>query len=162
MGNTASCTPCAVYPRPAKVIGNDGLIEEYAHTVRVAELMFDNPGQFVCDSDHLNVGCRIPGLAADDELEQHHVYFLLPMDMLYSVLTEEEMSTLSCRASGAVRKSGSKKNNIVKTIPTLGDFCLFPPETKQVEEPNSSVSLSVRMSRQRSWIPALDTIEEVP
>ncbi|OEL38843.1 hypothetical protein BAE44_0000135, partial [Dichanthelium oligosanthes] len=58
-----------------------------ARPVRASELMLDHPGQFVCDSGRLAVGCRVPGVAADELLRPRHAYFLLPMDMLYSVLT---------------------------------------------------------------------------
>lgn len=133
------------------------------HTVRAAELMVENPGQFVCDSNYLEVGCRIPGLVADEELEPHRLYFLLPMDMLYSVLTEEEEVSLSCKASKARKKGGGTKNVGRRILPVLGDFCLFPTEDEQVAERTRSVNkVGGRIARVRSWMPALDTIEEVP
>ncbi|KAG1334823.1 putative DUF4228 domain protein [Cocos nucifera] len=125
--------------------------------------MVENPGQFVCDSNYLKVGCRIPGLVADEELEPHRLYFLLPMDMLYSVLTEEEKVSLLCKASKAMKKGGGPKNIGRRILPVLSDFCLFPTEDKQVAERTRRVNkVGRRMSRERSWTPALDTIEEVP
>ncbi|RWW87160.1 hypothetical protein BHE74_00004046 [Ensete ventricosum] len=161
MGNTA-CAPYAAAGSGGsiKVISSDGGFEEYVHSVRAAELMVENPGEFVCDADHLSVGCRIPGLVADEELERRRLYFLLPMDLLFSVLTEEEMAALSCRASTATKKRGVAKNFGRRILPVvLSDFCLFPAEAKRVSDTTSSVK---RMSTQRSWKPALDTIEEVP
>ncbi|URE42859.1 fruit protein [Musa troglodytarum] len=143
----------------AEVIGSDGEFEEYVHSVRAAELMVENPGEFVCDAHHLSVGCRIPGLVADEELERRRLYFLLPLDLLFSVLTEDEMAALSCRASTATKKRGVAKNFGRRILPVLSDFCLFPAEAKRVSETTGSVK---RMSTQRSWKPALDTIEEVP
>lgn len=78
-----------------KVIHADGTVTRLARPVRAAELMRDHPGQFVCDSARLTVGCRVPGVAADELLRPRHAYFLLPMDMLYSVLTDDEMAALS-------------------------------------------------------------------
>ncbi|CAO2193394.1 unnamed protein product [Urochloa humidicola] len=78
-----------------KVIHADGTVTRLARPVRASELMLDHPGQFVCDSGRLAVGCRVPGVAADELLRPRHAYFLLPMDMLYSVLTDEEMAALS-------------------------------------------------------------------
>ena len=111
MGNTPSCIPLA----PAggggsasssvgatKVIHADGTVTRLARPVRASELMLDHPGQFVCDSGRLAVGCRVPGVGADEILRPRHAYFLLPMDMLYSVLTDEEMAALSeCHAATA-------------------------------------------------------------
>ncbi|CAL9183719.1 unnamed protein product [Musa hybrid cultivar] len=158
MGNSA-CTPFAASGGSTKVINGEGGLEEYVQSVRAAELMVENPGQFVCSSNHLSVGCRIPGLKADEALQRRRVYFLLPMDMLFSVLTEEEMAALSRRASAAM-KWGVSKNNIRRRIfPVLSDLCLLPAEAKKVNEP---ARISKRMSRKRSWKPALDTIVEVP
>ncbi|XP_064941618.1 uncharacterized protein LOC135595043 [Musa acuminata AAA Group] len=153
MGNTA-CAPYATGSGGSiKVISSDGKFEEYVHSVRAEELMVENPGEFVCDADHLSVGCRIPGLVADEELERRRLYFLLPMDLLFSVLTEEEMAALSCRASTATKKRGVAKNFGRRILPVLG------AEAKRASETTGSVK---RMSTQRSWKPALDTIEEVP
>ncbi|XP_008811790.2 uncharacterized protein LOC103722870 [Phoenix dactylifera] len=163
MGNATSCTPYAVPTGSIKVIDSNGGVEEYMHTVRAAELMVENPGQFVCDSNYLKVGYRIPGLVADEELEPHRLYFLLPMDMLYSVLAEEEVASLSCKASKAMRKRGRSKNIGRRILPVLSEFCLFPTEDKPVAERTRSVNkMCGRMSKERSWTPALDTIEEVP
>ncbi|WOL02864.1 hypothetical protein Cni_G11583 [Canna indica] len=165
MGNTASCTPYAVAGRGStKVINGDGDFEEYAHSVRAAELMVENPGQFVCDSNYLSVGCRVPGLAADEELERRRLYFLLPMDMLFSVLTEDEMEAISRRAATATKKGWGASKNIGRRIfPVLSDFCLIPAEAKQVIE-SKPTARNIRrpVSRQKSWKPALDTIEELP
>ncbi|CAO2180687.1 unnamed protein product [Urochloa humidicola] len=114
MGNMPSCVPlgpavggggCASSASSAaatKVIHADGTVTRLARPVRASELMLDHPGQFVCDSGRLAVGCRVPGVAADELLRPRHAYFLLPMDMLYSVLTDEEMAALSeCHAATA-------------------------------------------------------------
>lgn len=113
MGNTPSCILLAVAPAggggrassssssaaaatTTKVIHADGTVTRLARPVRASELMLDHPGQFVCDARRLAVGCRVPGVAADELLQPRHAcYFLLPMDMLYSVLTDDEMAALS-------------------------------------------------------------------
>ncbi|KAG1330593.1 hypothetical protein COCNU_02G005610 [Cocos nucifera] len=144
---------------------SNGGVEQYVHSVRAAELMVENPGQFVCDANYLKVGCRVPGLVADKELEPRRLYFLLPMDMLYSVLTEEEMASISCKASSAIKKGGGYSRNIGRRLilPVLGDFCLFPAGAKQVKGRTGTVkNVGEMLSTGRSWRPALDTIEEVP
>lgn len=122
--------------------------------------MHENSGHFVCDSNSLRVGCRVPGLAAEHQLEAGRLYFLLPMDLLYSVLTEEEMALLACRATR--KRSGSYIGR--RIFPVLIDFCLIPSEAKKVaEEPERhrvAEGGGGEVSGRPSWRPALDTIEE--
>lgn len=164
MGNVASCTPLnsnGVF----KVLFFDGRVEAYTKPIKAAELMLDHPGQFVCDSSNLKVGHRILGLLADEELERRKFYFLLPMDLLYSVLTHEEMSSLNYKASRAT-KHGSF-NNLGKIFPVFSEFCMFPSEPKRLEadnqvvrEPELEPEPVERYFKQRSWRPILETIDE--
>ncbi|KAK3440701.1 hypothetical protein EUGRSUZ_B00987 [Eucalyptus grandis] len=160
MGNAASCAPSIIISGSsvAKVLSSDGKMQIYTRPVRAAELMLENPGQFLCNSSTLRVGHRIHGLLADEELELRRFYFFLPMELLYSVLTYEEMSALTYRASKAL-KHGSF-NNLSKIFPV----CIFPSESKRTEGSDRDVVLEPieRYSKQRSWRPALETIVETP
>uniref|UniRef100_A0A6N2LY63 Uncharacterized protein n=1 Tax=Salix viminalis TaxID=40686 RepID=A0A6N2LY63_SALVM len=98
--------------------------------------MLESPGQFVCDSASLKVGHRIHGLVADDELERRQLYFVLPMELLYSVLTREEMSSLTYKATRAL-----KYNNFVKIFPVLSEFCIFPSDGKTMDSMAQNSSL---------------------
>ncbi|XP_074265519.1 uncharacterized protein LOC141587958 [Silene latifolia] len=99
MGNAAFCTPVLSGSNWAtKVLTWEGNLEIHSTPVKAVELMLDNPGKFLCHSNALQVGHRISGLLADDELECRQLYFLLPMGMLYSILTQEEVSHLNYRA----------------------------------------------------------------
>ncbi|XP_052180405.1 uncharacterized protein LOC127793744 [Diospyros lotus] len=162
MGNAASCAPSMISSGVVKVLLSDGRLEIYTRPVKAAELMLENPSQFICDAGHLKVGHRIPGLLADEELERRQFYFLLPMEMLYSVLTHEEFTSLSYKASKALKQGVSL--NFAKIFPVLGEFCMFPSEAKTLETPgNSHPGRPVdRYCRQRSWTPALETIVETP
>ncbi|PQQ15471.1 uncharacterized protein Pyn_28864 [Prunus yedoensis var. nudiflora] len=128
-------------------------------------------GQFVCESSSLKVGNRVHGLTADEELERRQFYFLLPMDLLYSVLTHEELSSLTYKASKALKHRSF--NSFSKIFPVLGEFCMFPSEAKRLDKnigddisPSSHsepmLVLVERYSKQRSWKPALETIIETP
>lgn len=164
MGNATSCAPSILSNTGVvKVVSSDGRLEVYTRPVKAAELMLDKPGHFVCNSTDLKVGQRIPGLSADEELELRQLYFLLPMEMLYSVLTHEEISSLSYKASKVV-KHGSTSKNFGRIFPLgLSDFCMFPSETKTLASPTTDHPKPVqRYSRQRSWSPALETIVETP
>ncbi|XP_004503263.1 uncharacterized protein [Cicer arietinum] len=163
MGNAASCTPTnGVF----KVLLLNGRIETYTKPIRAAELMVEYTGQFVCDSSYLKVGHRIQGLLADEELERRKFYFLLPMELLYSVLTHEEMSSLNYKASRATKHASF--NNLGKIFPVFSEFCMFPSETKRItleaDHNNQVVREETepvkRYSKQRSWRPALETIDE--
>ncbi|XP_068638674.1 uncharacterized protein [Aristolochia californica] len=154
MGNSASCSPSIASARTIRVVFRDGRLEEYRRPLKAAELMLENPRHFVCDSNNLEEGQRVSGLAADEDLEPRQLYLLLPMDMLFSVLTSEEMSYLSHKGS---LKNGAS-TNIAKIFPVLGEFCLFPSEAKHAR----AAEPTERFARQRSWQPALDTIVETP
>ncbi|XP_021801090.1 uncharacterized protein LOC110745322 [Prunus avium] len=174
MGNAAaSCAPSLVISSSGvvKVMFLDGRLEVYTRAVKAAELMLENPGQFVCESSSLEVGNRVHGLTADEELERRQFYFLLPMDLLYSVLTHEELSSLTYKASKALKHRSF--NSFSKIFPVLGEFCMFPSEAKRLDKnigdvisPSSHsepmLVLVERYSKQRSWKPALETIVETP
>ncbi|KAG0491484.1 hypothetical protein HPP92_004456 [Vanilla planifolia] len=167
MGNI-SCMPHDA-AETAKVVTCSGTAYEFLHPVRAEELVRENPGQFVCDSSNLQVGCRVPGLASDQELQRQRLYFLLPLDLLFSVLTEEEMACLRSRAARTKRqrtpkrkKSDGRKKRI---FPMFGDFCLSPPvangsEMKEEKKDCKAMVCGDAGWKQRSWKPALDTIEE--
>lgn len=163
MGNTASCTPSLIANGVFKVLFLDGRVEAYTKPMRAAELMLEYPGQFVCDSSYLKVGHRIQGLLADEELERRKFYFLLPMELLYSVLTHEEMSSLNYKASRALKRGSF--NNLAKIFPVFSEFCMFPSEPKRLEHDSEVISEAEpleRYSKHRSWRPALETIDETP
>ncbi|KDP25973.1 hypothetical protein JCGZ_22703 [Jatropha curcas] len=157
MGNATSCAP-SIIPSSGvvKVLFSNGTFQIYTKPVKAAELMVENPGQFVCESTSLKVGQRVQGLLADEELERRQLYFLLPMDLLYSVLTQEESTSLTCRATKAF-----KFNHFGKIFP---DFRIFPSEMKKMETASSPNCIEPKLvesySKQRSWKPALETIVE--
>ncbi|KAJ4830334.1 hypothetical protein Tsubulata_041837 [Turnera subulata] len=165
MGNGTSCAPSIISSSGVvKVLFSNGNLQIYTKPVKAAELMLENPGHFVCDSTTLRTGHRIHGLSADEELQRRQLYFLLPMDLLYSVLTREEMSSLTYKATKALKQT----NNFGKIFPVFSDFiCIFPSEfVKTVDATNQSgehtVPATERYTKQRSWKPALETIVEIP
>ncbi|EXB61737.1 hypothetical protein L484_008805 [Morus notabilis] len=174
MGNAASCAPSIISNGATKVLSQDGAMEVYTRPVKAAELMLENPGKFVCDSSSLVVGHRIQGLSADGELEKRQLYLLLPMELLYSVLTHEEMSsfttfggTNSKPPNSNNKNNGGSLANFGKIFPSLGEFCTFLPnsESKTLGSPVNYHSDPVDQrlySKQRSWRPALETIFETP
>jgi hypothetical protein len=159
MGNATSCAPSIISSNGVvKLLFSDnGNLQIYTKPVKAAELMLENPGQFVCDSASLKVGYRIHCLSADDELERRQLYFVLPTELLYSVLTHEELSSLTYKATKAL-----KYNNFGKIFPVLSEFCIFPSEGKTTDSMATEPQPMERYSKQRSWKPALETIVETP
>ncbi|KAL6626618.1 hypothetical protein ACP70R_030344 [Stipagrostis hirtigluma subsp. patula] len=195
MGNMPSCisiahgggcasSSSAAASAATKVIHADGTVTRLARPVRASELMQEHPGQFVCDAGRLAVGCRVPGVAADEVLEPRRAYFLLPMDMLYSVLTDEEMAALSSVHAATAASSSWKRITTGCTrggggggSPRAKDGCgdgakVFPvvnllqadlgsdQHERAAAVKKSSGAAGLR--RHRPWQPVLDTIEEVP
>lgn len=167
MGNSASCAPSMVSNGAAKVLSLDGKLESYTKPVKAAELMIENSGKFLCDSGDLKVGHRIQGLLPDEDLECRRLYFLLPMDLLYSVLTLEEMSSLTYIATKALKQGNS--SGFGRIFPVLiSELCILPSEVNRLKsehgdrESENSTKKPVQrlMSKQRSWKPALETIAE--
>ncbi|KAG0536864.1 hypothetical protein BDA96_03G098500 [Sorghum bicolor] len=116
--SSSSAAAAAATNTTTKVIHADGTVTRLARPVRASELMLDHPGQFVCDARRLAVGCRVPGVAADELLQPRHAcYFLLPMDMLYSVLTDDEMAALSDSHAATAAAASAWKRIRVTTAP---------------------------------------------
>uniref|UniRef100_A0ACD5VL62 Uncharacterized protein n=1 Tax=Avena sativa TaxID=4498 RepID=A0ACD5VL62_AVESA len=198
MGNNpSSCIPLPPSPSSlssasastsCKVIHADGRVTRLPRPVRASELMQDHPGQFVCDACRLAVGCRVPGVAADQLLQPRRAYFLLPMDMLYSVLTDDEMAALSAASRGAFHAASSAWRRIVtgtnaatrrhrqtngsssdggRVFPVVGLLQLQgdhvgPPGHAAAGFKSSGAGAPAGLRRHRSWKPVLDTIDEAP
>jgi hypothetical protein len=183
-GTSATSASC-------KVIHADGRVTRLARPVRASELMLDNPGQFVCDACRLAVGCRVPGVAADELLQPRRAYFLLPIDMLYSVLTDDEMAALSAASHGALAAATSAWKRIVtsttaarrrggtadrqtngdggRVFPVVGLLQLHDDHGGNNGAGHASAGAKSRggaapggLRRHRSWKPVLDTIDEAP
>lgn len=173
MGNAASCTPSLTMNNNCggiKVLSLDGRLESYTtRAVKAAEIMVENPGQFVCDSSFLKVGHRIQGLLADEDLERGKFYFLLPMDLLYSVLTHEEISLMNYRASRAMKKHGgfskifpiSMFHNSHEEKRLQNHHHHHGVASKYHDEDEENAEKRY-LTKQGSWRPALETIDETP
>ncbi|KAG7021657.1 hypothetical protein SDJN02_15383, partial [Cucurbita argyrosperma subsp. argyrosperma] len=166
MGNSAFCAPSMASNGAAKVLTLDGNLQSFMKPVKAAELMIEHSGKFLCDSGDLKVGHRIPGLLTEEYLEGGRLYFLLPMDLLYSVLTIEEMSSLTYIATKALKRGNS--SGFGRIFPVLiSELCIFPSDVNGLksvdgdgENNQSSKPVQRLMSKQRSWKPALETIAE--
>lgn len=166
MGNSAaSCAPSMASNGGAKVVSLDGNLQSFTKPVKAADLMIEHYGKFLCDSDDLKVGHRIQGLLPDEDLECGQLYFLLPMDLLYSVLTLEEMNSITHIATKALKHGNS--SGFGRIFPVLiSELCIFRSDVNGLKsadgdlENRDSKPVQRLMSKQRSWKPALETIAE--
>lgn len=123
MGNYISCVSSKVPSNVIKVIALYGSVQEFEKPIKAAELMLDNPHHFVCHSTALEARGRTSALSADEELEVGHLYFILPMHKLYSLLSPAEMASLTFKADSVVHRSIAKSMSLARILPVLGDLC---------------------------------------
>jgi hypothetical protein len=167
-----------------KVVSWNGSVQELQRRIKAAELMLENPQHFVCHANGLQIGRRINPLTADEELEVGHLYFLLPMAKLNSVLSGADMSGLAFKANSAMKAAGRSSSGS-RILPLFGDLMrplpperknddLLSEEEKQISEvleevpklnleddPELSTALAeLRLKTCRSWRPKLETINE--
>jgi hypothetical protein len=187
MGNSVLCASNSVPSSTVKVIHWNGSVQGFQRILKAAELMLDNPQHFVCHANGLQIGRRINPLSADEDLDLGHLYFLLPMTKLHSVLSGADMASLAFKANSAM-KTPSKWSSGARILPLFGDFLMRPllerkngdllmEEEKQISEaqeeefavpklnledvPELSMALAqLRLRTCRSWKPKLETITE--
>ncbi|XP_044465789.1 uncharacterized protein LOC123195976 [Mangifera indica] len=178
MGNSTSCAPSIICSNNGVIkvfIFCNGDLQIFSKPVKAAELMLENPGNFLCDSESLKVGQRIEGLSTDEELEAFKFYFLLPMELLlYSVLTEDEIASFTSKAALALKQKqkANYSKHFGKIFPvSLTEFCLFPSSevktktdcfSQQAVADDDDQPAMERFFKQRSWKPALETVFEHP
>ncbi|KAH7689718.1 hypothetical protein IHE45_02G001400 [Dioscorea alata] len=107
MGICQSCDVTAAASVPAmsmtaKVVLQDGQLEEYTSPITVSHVLNKSPSSFICNSDDMELGDFLSALSADDELHPGQLYFLLPVSMLRRRLQPEDMAALAVRASSAL------------------------------------------------------------
>jgi len=189
MGNSVLCSSNSVPSGTVKVIHWDGSVQGFQRIIKAAELMLDNPQHFVCHANGLQIGRRINPLSADEDLDLGHLYFLVPMTKLHSVLSATDMTSLAFKANSAM-KTASRWSSGTRILPLFGDFLMRPllserknddlfmeeeikiSEEAQEEElavpklnledvPELSMALAqLRLRTCRSWKPKLETINE--
>nr|ABK25935.1 unknown [Picea sitchensis] len=193
MGSYISCssnsvTSGTVTSGTVKVINSNGSVQTLQRRIKAAELMLDNPQHFVCHANGLQIGRRINPLTADEELDFGHLYFLLPMAKLHSVLSGTDMASLASKANSSM-KAATRRNSGARILPLFGDLMRPLPsemktdlflleEGKQIsgtqevelavpklnleDDPELSTALALlRLNAGKSWKPKLETIKEL-
>ncbi|XP_051120938.1 uncharacterized protein LOC127244432 [Andrographis paniculata] len=105
MGICSSCESTAVATATAKLIMDDGRLQEYPYPVKVSYVLQKNPACFICNSDEMDFDDVVSAVSADDELQLGQLYFALPLSRLKRRLHADEMAALAVKASSALNKS---------------------------------------------------------
>ncbi|XP_077233571.1 HTH-type transcriptional regulator [Tasmannia lanceolata] len=109
MGICHSCLTDSV--ATAKVILQDGKLQEFSYPVKVSYVLQRNPSCFICNSDEMEFDDFVSAINSEDELQLGQLYFALPISRLKYPLQAEEMAALAVKASIALRESGGCRRN---------------------------------------------------
>ncbi|KAI3870727.1 hypothetical protein MKX03_024081 [Papaver bracteatum] len=95
----------------AKLISQDGKLEEYSYQVKVSYVLQKHQNCFICNSDEMEFDNQVSAMHEDEELQLGLIYFALPLSKLKYPLTSEEMASLAVKASSALMKSSGYSYN---------------------------------------------------
>ncbi|KAL6993658.1 hypothetical protein U1Q18_011770 [Sarracenia purpurea var. burkii] len=107
MGICSSCESTSV--ATAKLILQDGRLQEFSYPVKASYLLQKDPTSFICNSDEMDFDDVLSAVTDDEELQPGQLYFALPLSQLKHPLLPEEMAALAVKASSALMKSGGEK-----------------------------------------------------
>ncbi|XP_041000674.1 uncharacterized protein LOC121246563 [Juglans microcarpa x Juglans regia] len=88
----------------AKLVFQDGRLQEFSYPVKVAYLLQKNPTCFICNADEMDFDDVLLAVNDDEELQVGQLYFALPLSKLKHPLQPEEMAALAVKASSALMK----------------------------------------------------------
>ncbi|KAJ8530899.1 hypothetical protein K7X08_023780 [Anisodus acutangulus] len=103
MGICNSCESTSV--ATAKLILQDGRLQEFSYPVKASHLLQKDPTIFICNSDEMDFGDIVYAINGDEELQLGQLYFALPLKRLRSRLRADEMAALAVRASSALKRT---------------------------------------------------------
>ncbi|OMO92186.1 hypothetical protein COLO4_17792 [Corchorus olitorius] len=112
MGICNSCESTSVVT--AKLILQDGRLQEFPNPIKVSKILERNPNCFICSSDDMDFDTILSAIDEEDQLQLGELYFALPLSWLNSPLGTEEMGALAIRASQALKMGGGGGSGIKK------------------------------------------------
>ncbi|GFY86345.1 hypothetical protein Acr_04g0010830 [Actinidia rufa] len=130
----------------ASVISVNGDLRQYTLPVAASQVLRDASSSsgksFVCNSDGLSYNEYIEAMDEEEQLQEDHIYFLLPASRLQYRVAASDMAALAVKAALALHKSSSNSNKkpkassssliplcfiIVVVIVTKTKWLEFPP-----------------------------------
>ncbi|OMO75287.1 hypothetical protein CCACVL1_16246 [Corchorus capsularis] len=112
MGICNSCESTSVVT--AKLILQDGRLQEFPNPIKVSKILERNPNCFICSSDDMDFDTILSAIDEEDQLQLGELYFALPLSWLNSTLGTEEMGALAIKASQALKMGGGGGSGIKK------------------------------------------------
>ncbi|CAL0314429.1 unnamed protein product [Lupinus luteus] len=104
MGNCSSYGSTQVIT--AKLVHQDGRLQEFPYPVKVSYLLQEHPTCFICNSDEMDFDDVVTAVDENDVLQPGQLYFALPLSLLRQPLQPAEMAALAVKASSALMKYG--------------------------------------------------------
>lgn len=96
-------------------------IRDFPKPVKVAEIIRESPGFFVCHADAMCYDEYVSPLSVEHELQMDDLYFLLPVTKLRHPLSASEMAALAVKVSAAMnRRSRRSRQTHIFSSPTAG------------------------------------------
>ncbi|GAB2279703.1 hypothetical protein Dimus_014343 [Dionaea muscipula] len=92
----------------AKLILQDGRLQEFPYPVKVSYILQTDPTCFICNSDEMEFDDVVNAVREDEELQLGQLYFALPRSKLRRPLLPDEMAALAVKASAALMKTGGR------------------------------------------------------
>ncbi|KAK8497105.1 hypothetical protein V6N13_053275 [Hibiscus sabdariffa] len=116
MGICSSCD--STHVATAKLVLQDGRLQEFPYPVKVSYVLQMNPMCFICNSDEMDFDDVASPIDEDEELHPGQLYFALPLTWLKHPLQAEEMAALAVKASSALMKgaAGERSGSRCKTV----------------------------------------------
>ncbi|TKY70511.1 hypothetical protein E2542_SST06801 [Spatholobus suberectus] len=127
MGNCSSSDSTQV--ATAKLVLQDGRLQEFSYPVKVSFLLQKNPACFICNSDELDFDDVVTAIDEDQVLQPGQLYFALPLSRLRHPLQPHEMAALAVKASSALMKTADKCGSRRKQILFANEY---DPNSKRV------------------------------
>ncbi|KAG5069835.1 hypothetical protein JHK85_002212 [Glycine max] len=100
----------------AKLVLQDGRLQEFSYPVKVSFLLQKYPACFICNSDEMEFGDVVSAIDEDQVLQPGQLYFALPLSRLRHPLQPHEMAALAVKASSALMKTADKCGSRRKQI----------------------------------------------
>ncbi|KAL5557199.1 hypothetical protein UlMin_039435 [Ulmus minor] len=99
----------SIHVATAKLILQDGSLQEFSYPIKVSYVLQKNPSCFICNADEMDFDDVVSAINDDEELLPGQLYFALPLKRLNYKLLPEEMAALAVKANAALMKSGGEK-----------------------------------------------------
>jgi len=168
MGSMASCSRLTdvVSPEAIRVVHLNGQLDEFPAPVSVKRALQNDPRHFICCSRDLSaVNCR--PLQPAEDLRLGELYFLLPLSVLESDLSSENLVALAARLYAAARKKvcmaaqRRRSADLTCDLPGEGHSSMYEKLFQSCHDPEVKMAFREHLiSKSRSWRPRLHTIQE--